>query len=195
MEILSSSEGEKIKSYHFSDSDEHTHVSLWLFGIGISILLLLVTISIVYRPSLLRFNPIEGLDIDVLANDSKQVEAQCKRYRISQGITMLSGVFVFFIVSVSLLINQRKRFDGFCNVLTRMNLFYFTFYCKFLLEFLIPFKPFELVNRYETAAVFGVVVFEILTIFINILFDSTEIVGPGVLTKPIQRLWNLFLIM
>ena len=69
------------------------------------------------------------------------------------------------------------------------------FYCEFLLEFLIPFKSFELTNRYETAAVFGIVVFEVLTISNNFLFDFTELFGQGVLTKGIQTLWNLFIVM
>jgi hypothetical protein len=115
---------------HFSDWEEGTRFGCWLFGI--SILLLLVIIPIVYRPSLLRLNLTDQLDMSVLANDFKQMVAQCKRYPISQGIIIVSGVSIFFIVCLSLLINQRRKSDDFCNVLTGMNLFHLYFYFEFL---------------------------------------------------------------
>ena len=59
----------------------------------------------------------------------------------------------------------------------------------------MPFKPFELTNRYETAAAFGVVVFELVTILNNALLNFTELLGSGIITAVIQNIWNLFIVM
>ena len=44
-----------------------------------------------------------------------------------------------------------------------------------------------MINRYETAAVFAIVIFEVLTSFDYILMDITELWGHGMLVKLFKR--------
>jgi hypothetical protein len=120
---------------------------------------------------------------------------QCKRNPFIQGIIIVCGLLAFIIVSPFLLMKQRKESGGFFKALTGTNIFPFFFKTHFVLEFLIPFKPFDITNRYETASIFGIAVFELLNTFNYVLFDLNESLGRGVLTKVAQSFLNLFLVV
>jgi hypothetical protein len=64
---------------------------------------------------------------------------------------------------------------------------------KYLLGCLSPIEPFTTANRYETAALWGIVVFEVLTALEDFLIDLSELWKHGVLTQFVNRTLILLL--
>ncbi len=61
-------------------------------------------------------------------------------------------------------------------------------YCKFNLEgCLSPIKPFGTANRYETAALAGIVMVEVLMALEHFLIDISELWNRGVLEQFLDR--------
>ena len=59
--------------------------------------------------------------------------------------------------------------------------------CFFLQGCLSPFEPFSTVNRYETAALSGIIVIEVLTSLEHFLIDLSQIWKEGVLVQLFHR--------
>ncbi len=68
-------------------------------------------------------------------------------------------------------------------------------YYKFVLECLIPLEPFNIINRYETASIFGIAVFEVLTILNYAVSVLSKLWGSGVLTELVQSFFNIIVIV
>ena len=51
-----------------------------------------------------------------------------------------------------------------------------------------PIEPFRTANRFTTAAVFGILAFEVLKIFEELLFHSIEPSNVGVLVELLERI-------
>lgn len=57
-----------------------------------------------------------------------------------------------------------------------------------------PIEPFRTSNRFTTATVFGILSFEVLKIFEELLFTTVSIVSGGVLIELIERLAMVILV-
>ncbi len=58
----------------------------------------------------------------------------------------------------------------------------------FCLGLIPPIEPFRTGNRFTTATVFGIIAFEVLKIFEELLFSTYQPLGHGVLVELIRRI-------
>jgi hypothetical protein len=59
---------------------------------------------------------------------------------------------------------------------------------NFHLGLIPPIEPFRTANRFTTATVFGIIAFEVLKIFEELLFSTAQPLGHGVLVELLQRI-------
>jgi hypothetical protein len=64
---------------------------------------------------------------------------------------------------------------------------------KFVLGLIPPIKPFHIGNRYPTATVFGIIAYEVLKIFEELVFGSGQVSSYGVLFELIMKIAIIFI--
>ena len=65
----------------------------------------------------------------------------------------------------------------------------FAFHMNFLsLGLIAPIEPFRTANRFTTATVFGILAFEVLKIFEELLFSTADPFNRGILIELLERI-------
>jgi len=57
-----------------------------------------------------------------------------------------------------------------------------------------PIEPFRITNRFTTATVFGILVFEILKIFEEFLFSTDDLLNRGIFIESLEKIVAVLLI-
>ncbi len=126
----------------------------------------------------------------LLTNNTGQAITQCEHNSILS-IDNLIFILISIILCIifSFFIKREKHCVNVCN--GRPGSIYFLIRLinkiKFVLGWLSPIEPFTIANRYETAALSGIVLLEILMALEHFLIDLSQLWKQGVLIQFLDR--------
>jgi hypothetical protein len=156
-----------------------------VFGLMLVILCLLCIIPTIYHWTSFQLNNIDPSKFDLLVNDAIRIINQCKYKSILQ---IDNRIFIFFSGALCLVFYFLMKVKN-CQCGTCVYyLIMMTGSCEFVLgSCLSPLEPFAIKNRYETAALTGIVMIEVLMSLENFLIDISELWTRGVLEQFLDR--------
>jgi hypothetical protein len=164
--------------------------------LSILFLILLFSITTITHFTSFKYDITDDTKLDLLVNDTIRLVAQCERisnYRVGNLIFFPFALCLIFIFSWSVKRERRcldlcdgrpgRLFDEFTHI----------FNMKFL-GLIPPIEPFRTANRFTTAAVFGILAFEVLKIFEELLFSTGDPLNHGVLIELLERIAVVLLV-
>lgn len=170
----------------------------WVGGLTVLYLTLLLSITTITHFTSFKYDVVNETRLDDLINETIHLVTKCgsiSNYRVEN--------LVFFPISVALIlvfswsIKREKRCLKICdgrpgNI--EMN-YHENFTRLFLsLGLIAPIEPFRTANRFTTATVFGILAFEVLKIFEELLFSTADPFNRGILIELLERIAMVVLI-
>ena len=130
-------------------------------------------------------------------NNSNSTIANCRSisdYRMNSVLMMLAVSILIFISSFS--IKRQKLLLNVCHGRPGIN---YIFIMKLIFLFLFlgllsPVDPFRMTNRFSSAIVFAIIIFEILDIFEGLIFRTTSSLNRGILIELLDSFLLIFLV-
>ncbi|CAF1555083.1 unnamed protein product, partial [Didymodactylos carnosus] len=149
-------------------------------GLLLFFLLLLLVITTVVHFTSFQFGIIDEKRIENIVNDTVRLVTRCEKisdYRI--GNLFMFPISLALILLFSWFIKSDKKCLKHCDGRPGI---------------IPPIEPFRTANRFTTATVFGILAFEVLKIFEEVLFSTTEPSKQGVLFELLERIAVVLLV-
>ena len=162
----------------------------WVGGLSILILSILFTVTTLTNFAAFEYEITEETRFDVLVNETARLVSRCK------GIAdYRNGNWVFFPFAVALIIlfswsvkRERKCLhmcDGRPGKLTSIR--FQSVIDQIISGVIPPIEPFRTANRFTSAAVFGILAFEVLKIFEEMIFSKSNPFSGGIFFEILER--------
>ncbi|CAF3528746.1 unnamed protein product [Rotaria sp. Silwood1] len=148
--------------------------TMWVSVLIIIFLSLLYSITTLTHFSSFKYEITDETKLDVIVNETIRLVAHCERISDSR-----LGNLIFFPIAVGLIIIfswSTKRERKCLNT------------CDGRPGLIPPIEPFRTSNRFTTATIFGILSFEVLKIFEELLFRAADPFNHGVLVEIIERI-------
>ncbi|CAF1180370.1 unnamed protein product [Rotaria sp. Silwood1] len=148
--------------------------TMWVSVLIIIFLSLLYSITTLTHFSSFKYEITDETKLDVIVNETIRLVAHCERISDSR-----LGNLIFFPIAVGLIIIfswSTKRERKCLNT------------CDGRPGLIPPIEPFRTSNRFTTATIFGILSFEVLKIFEELLFRAADPFNHGVLVELIERI-------
>ncbi|CAF4499532.1 unnamed protein product [Rotaria socialis] len=148
--------------------------TIWVSGLAIFFLLLLYFSTTLIHFSWFKYDITDDTKLESLVNETIRLVSHCERISNSR-----QGNLVFFPIALTLIImfswsvKRERRCLKLCDGRPGM---------------IPPIEPFRTSNRFTTATVFGILAFEVLKIFEELLFTSMDAFTGGILFELIERI-------
>lgn len=160
-------------------------------------LTLLLSLTTITHFSSFQYDVVNHTRIENLLNDTIRLVAKCGRisnYRMENVIFFPIAVAMILVFSWS--IKREKRCLNVCDSRPGINELDFVLFIilSFVLGLIPPIEPFRTANRLTTATVFGILAFEVLKIFEELLFASADPFNRGILIELFERIALIVLI-
>ncbi|CAF3690473.1 unnamed protein product [Rotaria sordida] len=154
--------------------------TIWVGTLIIIFLSLLYSITTLTHFSSFKYEITDETQLELLVNETIRLVAHCERISNSR-----LGNLVFFPIAVCLIVIfswSVKRERKCLNI------------CDGRPGVIPPIEPFRTTNRFTTATVFGILSFEVLKIFEELLFSAGDPLNHGVLVELIERIAIVILV-
>ncbi|CAF1562766.1 unnamed protein product [Rotaria magnacalcarata] len=148
--------------------------TIWVSGLTIFFLLLLYLTTTLIHFSWFKYDITDDTKLESLVNETIRLVSHCERISNSR-----QGNLVFFPIALALIImfSWSVKRERRC-----LNL------CDGRPGIIPPIEPFRTSNRFTTATVFGILAFEVLKIFEELLFTSMDAFTGDILFELIERI-------
>lgn len=175
-----------------------TRVSL-VGGLTVLFLTILLSITTITHFTSFKYDVVNETRLEALINETIQLVAKCgniSNYRTENLIFFPISLALILVFSWSIKREKRclKLCDGRPGKIPKNSIRIEDFFCSLFVGLIAPIEPFRTGNRFTTATVFGILSFEVLKIFEELLFSAADPFNRGILIELLERIAMVIMI-